>query len=310
LNRKEGSIGFLAALADRRWWIEHGIETLTLLFTIVLAFLIHSLDLNDRRHDSEQQGAMQAEQTQALQRINKSEQLAVSQARAENDFHQAFAFFSSLEQFDEPGQVVQRRRMSHVIEQYSLQGRLYQPAADIFVDDLSKECDSEIYQALRNAVETSQNVVRPDVTSEDDRKKDKAARTDLRLKIQTALQAHTNQCTDHAEAPGKSANRGPFSRDYPLGSINVDCGGVATGPRQLSADLPPGYSIASLGATVVDTSNLKSASASALISDEKTITVNFRLEGLDFQTLPFGLRNCPGGGHGTVVVRAMLVPKQ
>lgn len=94
---------------ENRRWTEHGVDVMTLIATIVLAFLIHSLDAHGRVEDGKRQESAQQRQEMALNKINDTQTLALRQNGAENGHHQAFTLFAQLEEEIEPGHIVGAR---------------------------------------------------------------------------------------------------------------------------------------------------------------------------------------------------------
>lgn len=94
----------------------------------------------------------------------------------------------------------------------------------------------------------------------------------------------------------------PVFASFPLsassGSINVGCGD--TGSATATFTMPAGAVLESASASWANTSNLSSATQSTAQSGANIVATG-TIRGLDFQSV-LGIRNCPGGGHGTLVL--------
>jgi pimeloyl-ACP methyl ester carboxylesterase len=82
-------------------------------------------------------------------------------------------------------------------------------------------------------------------------------------------------------------------------SIEVGCDEEKKGVLEAKVDLAPGESVTEVKADVANTSNLKSshATVTSVSATAGTATVSYGLRGLDRVAF-----NCPGGGHGDVIV--------
>jgi hypothetical protein len=85
------------------------------------------------------------------------------------------------------------------------------------------------------------------------------------------------------------------------GQVNVGCDATANG--EVEWTLPAESSLEGpVSAAWVNTDNLSSSSASPIFSAPPLVKAQGLIRGLSSQALPFGLRNCPGGGHGELVI--------
>lgn len=85
------------------------------------------------------------------------------------------------------------------------------------------------------------------------------------------------------------------------GQINVGCDSIANGVVRWA--LPPGARIeGQVRANWINTNNLTSAQASPAAELGNVVSAEGTIRGLNSQSLPFGIRNCPGGGHGELVL--------
>lgn len=287
-------------LLNRQWWIDHLVDILTLIATIVLAFFIHALDSRERQQDSAAQNA-------ATKQLTDSQDLGRRQNGAENDLHQAYALLADLQLQRGNGHEAERRAISEVIEQYAMDGRLYEPAAHIFIPAVSTECDPPTFGHLRNAIATTANVRRRDAITDDERNADETVRHQTQEKLLAAVRARETSCNTHPEAQTSVGGR---QLDVPLGYFDVGCGQPRTEQRSipLSSVVPLGYRITGTPlANFKDVSNVKQATANAVVQNDQ-IVVAATLEGIDFQSFAFGIKNCPGGGHGTLILHITVEP--
>jgi predicted acylesterase/phospholipase RssA len=85
------------------------------------------------------------------------------------------------------------------------------------------------------------------------------------------------------------------------GQVNVGCDSTASG--RVDWHLPSGAVLdGPLNAVWVNTDNLSSFSASPVPYSDSLVGAQGLIRGLNSQALPFGIRNCPGGGHGELVL--------
>src|SRR4051812_22106548 len=90
----------------------------------------------------------------------------------------------------------------------------------------------------------------------------------------------------------------PFSSNS--GSVDVDCDQWGSTSAQFVA--PDGARIAEHHAAWQNLANIKESNISVNVSpDGKTFTATGGIRGLDARYI-FGMRECPGGGHGTLVI--------
>jgi hypothetical protein len=289
-------------LKNSQWWIDHLVDILTLIATIVLAFFIHSLDSREREQDAAAQNA-------ATKQLTESQDLGRRQNGAENDLHQAYALLADLQLQRGPGRDAERRAIAEVIEQYAMDGRLYEPASHIFIQLISTECDSVTFEHLRNAIASAANVRRRDAITDEERGADEAIRRQTQEKLASAVRTHNASCNipQHPEGQTSPGNK---QLDVPLGYFDVGCGQPRSEQRSipLSSIVPAGYKIANKPtADFKDVSNAKQATADAVIQNDQ-ILVTANLVGTDFQSFAFGIKNCPGGGHGTLILHITVEP--
>lgn len=178
----------------------------------------------------------------------------------------------------------------------------------MFIDDLRSECDQLIFDTLRVALDTANNVSRKDATSDENgdlARDDANARNTAAVTLVDAMSERSRVCGVPSVAPQPSITK---SVDFPIGYFDVGCGESRQQLRAvpLSDDLKKNYKISSATATFTDTSNLDASYANTQINGD-TVTVSLYLRGLP-KSGPFQL-NCAGGGHGTVVVHMELSRK-
>jgi hypothetical protein len=83
------------------------------------------------------------------------------------------------------------------------------------------------------------------------------------------------------------------------GSINVDCD--QWGTARASVNLPQGSNLVSASAEWVDLHNIKESKVGQIQHSGAKYTAKGSIRGLDAQ-YTLGVRNCPGGGHGTLTI--------
>jgi hypothetical protein len=81
------------------------------------------------------------------------------------------------------------------------------------------------------------------------------------------------------------------------GSINVDCD--QWGTAQVTIGIPAGSTVTNHFAHWKDLSNIKESKIDSIQNTGNQLVVTGRIRGLD-ATYTLGVRNCPGGGHGTL----------
>lgn len=82
------------------------------------------------------------------------------------------------------------------------------------------------------------------------------------------------------------------------GSINVGCG--ETGSATATFTMPPGAILEGASASWANTSNVSAVTQSTTQSGANIVATG-TIRGLDFQRI-IGIPNCPGGGHGALVL--------
>lgn len=87
----------------------------------------------------------------------------------------------------------------------------------------------------------------------------------------------------------------PFS--MPSASVNVGCGTTAT--TSVTFPMPTDGELESASARWVDTRNISSATQQVSTVGSNVVATG-TIVGLNFQVLPLGIRNCAGGGQGTL----------
>jgi hypothetical protein len=91
------------------------------------------------------------------------------------------------------------------------------------------------------------------------------------------------------------------------GQVNFGCEQTVT--AQATWDAPPESSLeGEIRAEWTNLANAKSYSATAAVEGGRVVGSG-TISGLDLQRLPFGISNCPGGGHGEVVLSGAYVTR-
>jgi hypothetical protein len=277
-------------LCSRRWWIEHWVDLLSPLATLLLALFIHRLDFRDRQQDRE------------------SQELARLQSVSENDIHQAFVLLAAFESQRGSTSAIERRGIAEIIEEYESDGRLYEPATHIFLRPLRTECDDATFQILVGAIRRASNVRRPNATTNADREGDTEARARTGTELLDAIHERNQACTTPSHPQRITPMAADKTLDISLGSFNVSCNEHRSDHVDvlLGTVVPSGYALsAPAKATFNDTSNVRAASASADRSGD-TVVVSYSLDGLGPEFFAGQVANCPGGGHGALVLHLEL----
>jgi len=95
----------------------------------------------------------------------------------------------------------------------------------------------------------------------------------------------------------------PFQ--YTSGSVNVGCGGQQV--IAVSYEVPSGAKlVGSPTASLVNMSNIQSHSIGPVRIIGDSVLVTGSIQGLPYQELPLGIRNCPGGGHAQLVLSGRI----
>jgi len=90
------------------------------------------------------------------------------------------------------------------------------------------------------------------------------------------------------------------TREWKSTSMNVDCNRTTAGVAQAAIALDPKYDeqVVSIAAGIVDADNINDPKTSVLDKPAASVRVSYSFNGRDKDFLG----NCPGGGHGTVLV--------
>jgi hypothetical protein len=99
-----------------------------------------------------------------------------------------------------------------------------------------------------------------------------------------------------------SVNEQVFSVSSP--SINVGC--EESGNTQVAYAAPEGWEIVEAQAAWTGASNLKSSGTEPVQLQPLHVTASGSIRGFDRYDVAFGLRNCPGGGHATLVLSGRI----
>jgi hypothetical protein len=236
-------------------------------------------------------------------------------ARFEADLGQINQLVAGVLGEEGPDHVVEKRAAARAVAEYALQGRVYTPATSVLFHYIEKEVDPKTHCYLHAAIDRGLNVKPPALgagaRSEEGAELDESSWATLKATERARLAALTKStdaidCSAITETPLQSTPvqaRVSEFRQY----LDVDCERVNQNTLTVPIDsaLSSQFKVQSAVAGIEDTSNLKGSSATIKGTDSNSATVTYSIVGLDRQL--FG--NCPGGGHGTLVVRFQLVPK-
>lgn len=282
--------------AMRSWFREHLLDLVIAIAAIagiwIAIYIPRSIDQQDSKERSHSEATLLAEnQTAEVDRL-----IAGSLGETES---------SAL-----PGRIAAARALA----EWSNQGRVYSPATNILLDYLADEADPKVHCYLALAISTALTHDNPAWTYDDEQtggdqgnhKKEKSDETKRFNKLvhkDTDL-ANCAVVGNRAEPVLALAPRTYEFRQYEA----VDCQAQNTNgafPVQLDSVLSAEYLVESATATVQNQSNLKFSEAHVVSVSELGAIVSYQLIGLDRQFLG----NCPGGGHGTLVVNFQLKPR-
>jgi hypothetical protein len=288
-----------SAIHARRGWLgDHAFDLLMVLLTLVGLWIAYEIPKSLNDQDSAER--LKAERT----------------ARFESDLGQINQLVAGALGEDGQEHVVAKRAAARAISDYSQQGRVYAPATSILFHYLERENDPRTHCYLHAAIDRGLNTKPPalgvgarsvDGTSLNEESWGTTITVE-RARLQSLLMVtDTADCatasTPEAVAPALQG-RASVYRQY----LDVDCQRVnSNGNLRVPIDstLAAQFKIASASAQIQDASNLKEATASVVRSETDSAIIQYSIVGLDRQL--FG--NCPGGGHGTLVVQFQLVPK-
>jgi hypothetical protein len=290
---------------------------------IVIPLMLYMIDCNGKSADE-----LLVRKQIDIQQQSKNE------SAAEADNHQAIELLANLSTHTGSTDLQARRAMAQAVLGYANQGRLYHPSTAVAADYLRLECDEAAYQLLSQAVarallQTPKNANIP--SCEDKAAKDEtlaacaARRTnalkavaddqgDDRARLKQAELDRVKMCPGStpemsaAAADMVSQYTGPGQRTFRQyldvgcaqtnqGSLNIPLSDEESQTLKIDKVLKPHFEGAS---------NLNWTDANAWVdADGDQLGASYALRGLDRQTMG----NCPGGGHGTLVVEYTLVPR-
>jgi hypothetical protein len=282
----------------KKWLSDHALDLIIILLTIGGLWIAYQIPISLNDQDSAER--LRAERT----------------ARFEADLGQINQVISGVLGEESQEHVVAKRATARAVSDYALQGRVYPPATSILLHYLDKEPDPRAHCYLHVAIDRGLNTQPPALGSgaraadgtplnEDTWKTtivvERAHLQALSLKTDTA------DCAALTEDNSSASSVGPRTSVFQQ-YFDVDC--ERTNSRNdfrvpIDTTLAAQFRVGSATASIQDISNLKQASASVLRTDQDAAIVQYSIVGLDRQV--FG--NCPGGGHGTLVVQFQLAPK-
>jgi hypothetical protein len=282
---------------SRGWWSEHGVDVITALLTIAGLWIAYKIPLSLNDQDSAER--LKGERS----------------ARFEADLGQINQLVAGVLGEDGSEHIAAKRAAARAISEYAQQGRVYTPATSILFHYMEKEADAKTHCYLHAAIDRGLAVKPPALgagaRSEEGVALDEAGWSMLITVERSRLVALTRttdtaDCSAIAEAAPEAPPPQPRISDFRQ-YLDVDCSRVNSNSLRIAIDssLSSQFKVQSATATIQDSSNLKEARANVVQTDPDAAIVSYSIEGLDRQL--FG--NCPGGGHGTLVVRFQLVPK-
>lgn len=84
------------------------------------------------------------------------------------------------------------------------------------------------------------------------------------------------------------------------GQINFGCG--QTLPVTVTFPLPPGATVVGQSVGWQNVNNSNATNTAPVTVQGNVVTGSGSITGLNYQEFPFGIKNCPGGGHGELVL--------
>lgn len=214
-----------------------------------------------------------------------------------------------------------KRAAARAISEYAQQGRVYTPATSILLHYLERENDPKTHCYLEAAIDRGLTIKPPAIGAgaragdgadldENNWKTlitvERARWQALRRESDAANYLTLSEPTQPGPVPPTPQPKSSEYRQY----LDVDCGSQnsASGVfAQIDTNLRSQFEVdtATATASIQDTSNLKATQAVIQAKKPDGVLVQYMIVGLDRQL--FG--NCPGGGHGTLVVQFQLKPK-
>lgn len=283
---------------SRGWFAEHWVDLLTVLLTGLGLWIGYKIPLSLNEQDSAER--LKAERS----------------ARFEADLGQINQLVSGVLGEDGAEHVVGKRSAARAVSEYAQQGRVYTPATSILLHYLEKEGDPKAHCYLRAAIDRGLTVKPPALgagaRSVDGGSLDESGWATTITVERARLMAFTRptdtgDCSTITEAGHEIPPTQPKVSEFRQ-YLDVDCNRVnASSELRVAIDsgLASQFRVQSATATIQDSSNLKEAQADVLRTEPEAAFVRYSITGLDRQFLG----NCPGGGHGTLVVRFQLAPK-
>jgi hypothetical protein len=282
---------------SRSWWSEHSVDVITALLTIVGLWIAYKipLSLNDQDSAERLKGERSARFEADLGQVN---QLVAGVLGEEGSEH-----------------IAAKRAAARAASEYAQQGRVYTPATSILFHYLEKEADPKTHCYLYGAIDRGLTVKPPALgagaRSEEGAALDESGWATL-VTVERSRLVALKRSTDTADCSAIAEPVPVISPPQPRTSefrqyLDVDCSRVNSNSLRVAIDsgLSTQFKVQSATATIQDSSNLKEVRANVLRTDPDAAFVEYSISGLDRQV--FG--NCPGGGHGTLVVTFQLVPK-
>jgi hypothetical protein len=283
----------------KKWLADHVFDVLITILTIIGLWIAYQIPISLNRQDSAER--VNAEKTARFEADTGLVNQTIGGALGEE-----------LDQ-ETRYRVTAKRSAARALSDYAQQGRIYPPSTSILLHYLEREDDPETHCFLRLAVDRGLNVKPPAVgvgarTAEGSELNDstwsKTVATE-RARLQALIKK-----SDQTDCLAAQANSSPLPQ--PMATVyrqnfNVDCGGGNSNTLHvpLESTLSNDYTVQSARATIEDTSNLQSANAQVVSQQADGVDVQYSYRGLNREL--FG--NCPGGGHGTLVVQFQLSPK-
>jgi hypothetical protein len=285
----------------RQWWSEHWIDVVVAVFTLVGLYIGYKIPISLNEQDSQER--LKSERT----------------GRFEADIGLVNQLVSGPLGEEGADNVRAKRAAARAISEYAQQGRVYTPATSILLHYLERESDPKTHCYLEAAIDRGLTI-KPPAIGGGARAGDGADLDESNWKTLTTVERTRWQAL---RRESDAANCLTLSEPTPPGPVpptpqpksseyrqylDVGCESQNSASGmfvQIDTNLRNQFEVDTATASIQDTSNLKVAQAMVQAKKPDGVLVQYAIVGLDRQV--FG--NCPGGGHGTLVVQFQLKPK-
>lgn len=209
--------------------------------------------------------------------------------------------------------VVEKRAVARAIYEYAIQGLVATSSTEVLFHYLEGEADPQVHCYLFNALDRAVNNLPHTVEKNPRSQKDaeRLAEWEIKTRQQKEQLRRLKKANDVIGCRPLPPQVGPPTPPPYRQYLDVGCGAITNSPPDgqkisLDSNYADKFVIRSASAQFVDTSNLKAMVAEVIRVDPDGALVKYSIVGRDREL--FG--NCPGGGHGTLVVTFQLARKE